>query len=245
VEKNLTNLQTNTNVADQAISSALLLADQAASLGAQGANSATTTLTRHQLALQVQSALGQVVSLSQTSIAGRYVFSGDADQNPSYQFDPTGPNGVIRLSTAQNTSQIQDPNGGLISTGLTAGQIFDPRNPDDTPSSNNLFASLNSLYQALNNDDTAGISAAITSIQQASTYVNTQQGFYAALQNRVTQGLGVASNLMLSLTSQIADINATDISEAAIQLTAGVTQYQAALAARSQVPHTSLFDYLK
>ena len=244
ISTNLTNLQTIATTADQSITSVLQLADQASSLGAQGAGSTATAQTRQQLAQQVQGILNEVVSLSQTAIGGRYVFGGDADRSPSYQIDPSSPTGVLRLSTALNTSQLQDPSGGLIPTGLTAGQIFDARNADDSVSPNNLFASLNSLYQALNNNDSAGITTAISSIQQAEGYVNTQQSFYGALENRLTQGLSLASNLQLSLTTQISAIRDTNVSEAAVQLTQGTTDYQAALEAESKVPQTSLFNFL-
>lgn len=245
VQTNLTNVQAIANAADQAITSSLQLVDQASSLGSQGASSTATAQTRQQLAGQVQSILSNVVSLSQTSFGGRYIFSGDTDQSPSYKIDPASPTGVTQLSAALNTSQVEDINGGLISTGLTAGQIFDARNPDGTPAPGNLFAALNSLYTALKNNDTSAIGAAISSLQQASQFVNTQQGFYGALQNRLTQGINTAASFSTSLTGQISSIRDTDISQAAILLTQGTTQYQASLEAESKVPQTSLFDYLR
>ncbi len=244
IQSNLTNVQASATSADQALTTTLQLADQAASLGAQGAGSTATSTTRQQLAQQVQAIFTQVLSISQTSLGGRYIFGGDSDTNPSYQADPANPNGVDRLSSALNTSPVEDTSGNLISTGLTAGQIFDHRNSDDSLAPDNLFAALTSLSTALNNNDTAGINTAIGSVQQASQYVNTQQSFYGALQNRLTSSLTTAQTLSVSLTSQISSIRDTDLSQAAIQLTQGTTEYQAALEAQSKVPHTSLFDYL-
>ncbi len=244
VQTNLTNVQTIANSSDQAITNALQLADQAVSLGSQAASSTASAQTRQQLSQQVQSILTNVVSISQTSLGGRYIFGGDTDRSPSYKMDPSSPTGVTRLSTAQNTSQVEDANGGMISTGLTAGQIFDARNSDDSPASGNMFASLNSLAQALAANDTQEIGTALSVVQQASNYVNSQQGFYGALQNRLTNGIATATSENLSLTTQISSIRETNISEAAIELTQGSTQYQAALEAQAKVPHTSLFDFL-
>ena len=244
VQTNLNGLQAGALAADNSITTILQLANQAASLGAQGANSSTTPQTRQQLAQQVQTVFNQVVSTSQTAIGGRYIFSGDNDQSPQYQIDAASANGVDQLSSALNTSQAQDTNGNTFSTGLTANQILDHRNPDNSYAPDNMFAALTSLYQSLNTNNTAGISSAITSLQQASAYVNVQQGFYGALENRITNSLNTATTQNNSLTSQIATIQDTNFAEAATQLTSGTTALQASLQAESKVPHTSLFDFL-
>jgi flagellar hook-associated protein 3 FlgL len=220
------------------------LTNQAASLGAEGADSTTTAQTRQQLAQQVQNIFDQVVSTSQTEVGGRYIFSGDDDQSPQYQVDPSSGNGVDQLTTALNTSQAQDTNGDTFPVGLTAAQIFDPRNPDNSYAPGNMFAALTSLYQSLNTDNSAGITSAIASLQTASAYVNTQQGFYGALENRVTNSLNTAATQNTSLTSQISAIEDTNFAEAATQLTEGQTALQAALQAQGKVPTTSLFDFL-
>lgn len=106
VQANLANVQTRANAADGAITGTLQLLDQASSLAAQGAGSGVSTQTRQQLADQVQSIFNQVLSLSQTAVNGRYIFSGDNDQSPSYGANPLSPNGVDRLSVALNTSQV-------------------------------------------------------------------------------------------------------------------------------------------
>ena len=244
IQTNLTNLQSSAVTADESLTSILQLANQAASLGTQGASTDTTPQIRQQLAAQVQTVFNQIVSTTQTSVAGRYIFSGDADQGPQYQVDSASGNGVDQLSDALNTSQAQDVNGNSFATGLTAAQIFDPRNADNSYASNNMFAALTSLYQSLNTNNTTGITTAISSLQSASAYVNVQQGFYAALENRITNSLSTATSQNTSLTQQISTIQDTNFAEAATQLTQGTTALQSALQARSKVPTTSLFDFL-
>jgi flagellin-like hook-associated protein FlgL len=244
VQTNLNNVQAGALAADSSLTSVLQLTNQAASLGAEGADSTTTAQTRQQLAQQVQTIFDQVVSTSQTEVAGRYIFSGDDDQSPQYQVDPSSGNGVDQLTTALNTSQAQDTNGNTFPVGLTAAQIFDPRNSDNSYAPGNMFAALTSLYQSLNTNDTAGITSAIASLQTASAFVNTQQGFYGALENRITNSLNTAATQNTALTSQISAIQDTNFAEAATELTEGQTALQAALQAQSKVPTTSLFDFL-
>ena len=243
VQANLTQAQNSAQTADQAISNALTLANQAESLGAQG-SSITTADSRQNLGQQVQAILQQMVSISQTAINGRYIFSGDADRAAQYQIDPSSPNGVDRLSTAANTQQVQDANGNSFATGLTAEQLFDHRNADDSFASDNMFAALTSLANALNNNDTDGINNALASLKSATSYLGGQQTFYGTLENRLTSSMATATSLNTSLTTQISQIRDTDLSQAAVQLTQGQTELQAALTAQSKVPHTSLFDFL-
>jgi flagellar hook-associated protein 3 FlgL len=244
IQTNLTNVQSSASEADSVLSNVLQLVDQAASLGTEGANTTETAQTRTELGQQVQSIFQQIVSASQTEIAGRYIFGGDADQSPSYQLDQWQGNGVDRLSAAANTSTVEDPNGATFSAGLTAGQIFDHRNYDDTYAPDNLFAALTSLTNALNNNDSNGITTALSSLQQAAAYVNTQQGFYGALEDRLTQALSTATTLGASITAQISNIQDTNVAQAAVELTQGQTDLQAALSAEAKVPPTSLFSYL-
>ena len=49
----------------------------------------------------------------------------------------------------------------------------------------NVFASLNSLRVGLLANDTAQITAASASVQQASDHLNTAQAFYGTVQNRI------------------------------------------------------------
>jgi flagellar hook-associated protein 3 FlgL len=244
VQTNLTNTQTIASSADQALTSVLQTVDQANSAAATGVSSTSDAQTRQILAQQVQTYLTQIVSLSQTAVGGRFVFGGDSDQTPSYQLDSSSANGVDQLSTGSATSLAEDSSGLLFQSGLTAQQIFDPRNSDGSFASGNLFAAMQSLYTALNNNDTAGIANAQASLSQAATYVNAQQGFYGAVQNRLTLALTTASNTSTSLAQQISDLRETDLSQALTQLTQGQTQLQSSLAAESKSPQTSLFNYL-
>ena len=87
IQSNLGLAQTDANAADSALGSAIQLMDQARVLGAQGANSTTDAGTRQSLAGQVESLLDQMVQTSQTTVQGRFIFSGDADGAPAYQVD--------------------------------------------------------------------------------------------------------------------------------------------------------------
>ena len=103
---------------------------------------------------------------------------------------------------------------------------------------------MNSLAVALQNNDQAGITAAVTSLQTASSYLNSQETFYGNTENRIASAITQISTENTSLQQQISNIRDTNEVQAALTLTSAETQQQAAMAAEAKRPNTSLFDFL-
>ena len=242
--KNLTNVQAGVNTSESTLESAVQLVQNAASTGAEGASGTATAASRQTLAQQIQGIQEQLVGLANTTAAGHYIFSGDQDTQASYQLNLNNPNGVNRLITPSSTRQIQDAEGNSFAVSETAQTIFDHRNADDSLAPDNVFAALNSLRVALNNNDTPGISTALDSLNTASAYLNTQLGFYGQVQNRVQAAVTDSQNQDVSLKSQISAIRDADLAQATLDLTSATTERQAALGAEAQIPRTSLFSFL-
>jgi flagellar hook-associated protein 3 FlgL len=244
IESNLTLAKTNANTADSALSSAAIMMDTAIQLASQGANSTQTADTRKSMALQVQSILEQMVSYSQTQVQGRYIFSGDQDQSPTYQVDLSAPNGVVQLSNAPATRQIQDPAGGSFPASRTAQQIFDDANSDGTPAADNVFAALNGLLTALNNNDQAAVANSIASLKQASNRLNNMDAFYGTVENRIEDATTFASKYDVQLQTEISNIQDADVATAATAMTQANIELQAAMQMQGKMPTSTLFNYL-
>jgi flagellar hook-associated protein 3 FlgL len=244
ITTNLSNVKTQVDTAESSLSSAVQFTQQALSLGSEGASSIQTASQRQILAQQVESIQSQLVGIANTTVSGKYIFSGDTSNAPSYQLNSTSATGVDRLVTTQATQQIEDTSGFSFPIGETAQNIFDHRNADDTVAGDNLFSAVNSLQVALANNDTAGIGTALTSLQAASNYLNQQQAFYGTVQDRVAASTTAAQSQNVSLTAQIGGIRDADLTAAATQLTTGETAETAAYSAEAKLPTTSLFSYL-
>jgi flagellar hook-associated protein 3 FlgL len=244
IESNLTQAQTDANSADTALSNAIDLLDSAVRLGTQGASDTQTAATRQAIAQQVESILDEMVSYSQTQVQGRYIFSGDQSQSPTYQVDLTAATGVDQLANAPATQQVEDPAGGSFAAAKAAGEIFDDRNPDGTPAADNVFSALNSLRTALLNNDQPGISNAVTALQQASDHVNSMEEFYGTVETRIQDATTFANNYDTQLTQQLSDKQDADMTSAAMALTQASTEMQAAMTMQGKTPHNTLFDYL-
>jgi flagellar hook-associated protein 3 FlgL len=244
VQTNLGLAQTDAQSADTVLSSAIQLLDSATQLGAQGANSTQTAESRAAMGSQVESLLSQMVSLSQTQVQGRYIFSGDSDQSPSYQLDLSAPNGVDQLSNAVSTRLVQDPAGGSFQASQTAQQIFDSRNADGTFASDNVFSALSSLRTALLNNDQAGVTSALSSVKLASTSLNSSQSFYGTVENRISAGTQYAQSYDTRLATELSSAQDADVTSDALILTQANTQLQAAFESQAKMPTQTMFSFL-
>lgn len=244
IQSNLELAKTDAEVADSALSSAIKLMDRALTLATQASNSTQDATTRQSTAQEVETLLEQMVSYSQTTVQGRYIFSGDQDGSPAYQLDLATASGVQQLSAAPATRQIEDPAGGSFPAALTAQQIFDSQNTDGSAAPDNVFAALNNLRTALLSNTQSNITSAIDSITQASTHLNSMEAFYGAVENRIQAATDFAANYGVQLQTQIGQKEDADVTTAAITATQTNTQLQAAFQMQAKMPHTSLFDFL-
>ena len=243
VQTNLGSAGTEVSAADTALQSVISLISQAQSLAAEGASSNVSAATRADLATSVTGLQAELVTLSQTQVNGRYIFSGDQDTQPAYQLDPTQPEGVQQLLTAPATRTITDASGTAIAVALTASQIFDPQSAG-APASGNTFAAVNDLLTALQNNDQAGIATAANELQSANDYVNQQLTFYGAAENRISDATTLAQKFQTQMTSDLGALQDTDIPTAAA-LSQEQLQMQAATSAEASILQMkSIFYYL-
>jgi len=244
VTTNLQTVQAQVSAGDSGIQSAIQLLQNAATLGAQGASSTTNPAGQVTLANQVQGLISQLVGIANTQVAGVYIFSGDQSGSPSYQVDTASPTGVDRLITPTNTEQVADPSGITFAYSQTAQALFDNRDASDIPTAQNAFAALSSLQSALQSGDSSAITQAISGVHAASAWLNQQAGFYGAAENRISSSLDLAQKFQLQTQTNLSTLQDANIPAETLQLTQATTDMDAALAAQSKQPTTSLFDYL-
>lgn len=246
VSSNLGRVKSEVDTAESSVQSAVLLLQQALTIGTQGGSTLDSTIAqRPVLAEQIQHLQEQLVAIAGTTVEGRYIFSGDADGAASYAINLSAANGVDRLSTPAATRQVQGPDGSSFKVAQTAGEIFDHRNPDDTLANDNVFLALNSLRLALQSNDSAAITAAVSRIQGSADYLNQKLASYGTAQTQIASAIDSAEKLNVQWKVRLGELRDTDQTAAILEMTQAQTGAQAALSAQAQRPRTSLFDYLK
>jgi flagellar hook-associated protein 3 FlgL len=256
IQSNLALAKTDADTAEAALNSAGKLMDQALTLAAGAANFSQTAAGRQTLAAQVVALQQQMVSYSRTAVAGRYIFSADQDTVPAYALDLTTNTGAVKLGGGLATRQVEDPAGGSFAVSMSAQEIFDTRTTadivgddgsvtkTDVPAEDNIFAALNGLRVALLNNDAAAIGASVTSIRKASDHLSVALAFYGNVQSRIESATNFAQEYGNRLQGEIGQKEDADVTSAAIELSQGNLQLQAAFQMQAKLPRTSLFDFL-
>lgn len=242
-QENLSMVGPLVDSAGSAIQQAIQVLDTATSLAAEASGSTSSASQRLQIAPQVQAILQQLVSLSQTSMNGQYIFSGDQSGAPAYAMNAAG-DGVQQLMQPGPPGQVRDANGVPLSIGLTAQQIFDDRDVNGDPTPDNVFAAVSGLLASLQNDDSSGIQTALTNLKTAGAHLNDQSSFYGAAHNNISAASNSAAMTQTQLVQQLSNAQDADVAQASLDLNFALTNEQAAMAAQAQNRPQSLFDYL-
>ncbi len=240
---NLNRVQTEVNAADNALTTAVQLLDKITQVVGQGLSSSTAQ-ERLKFAQQATDLQGQLVSLTSTTVEGRYIFDGGTGASTPYRPSPAAVNGAVRLSTVPATRQVQDSAGNSFQFAHSAQDIFDQRDSADLPTATNIFAAIGGAIAALNANNPAAIATSIDLLHGASEYLGGQQTFYGTVQDRLSVSTSGAQSQDVSLQTQIGSIRDADLTEASLELNRSTTEQQASLAAKSKSQVRSLFDYL-
>ncbi len=240
IRANLSRVRETVNTSEQALQSALLSMDRAASLASQGASGTSDATRRRLIAIEVEGLIGHMISLSNTRFDGRYVFGGTRDDRPPYVLDMTRANPAGDYQGTETALEIRDPRGSQFSYAHNAREIFDHPDP-----SRNVFAALVSLRAALLSDDSARIETALASIRTASEHLNGELHYVGVVQGRLAEAVDFSHKQEFNLKTALSEIEDTDLTAAILELKQARHQQEAALAAKGTAPRTSLFDYLK
>jgi flagellar hook-associated protein 3 FlgL len=240
INSNLGQVSTEVNTAQSSLQSAVTLLTRAESLGTQGATDTASPTTRDDLAGELGSILQELVATADTSVGGRYIFSGDSDQTAPYSIDVTQvPPVISAYQGSASTRQVQSPDGTTFSVALSGQQIF-----DSADATTNIFSSITNLMQGLlNNDDTA-INSSISDLQNSNTYLNQQLAFYGTVQDRISDAQTFGQNYTTQLQTQLSGVEDANEAESITNLTQAQTELQAALQSEGSLPKTTLFDFL-
>lgn len=237
---NLGRVQTEVSSAEQAINNATSLMDSARQIATEGANGTTTIPTRTQLAGQVKDIITEIFGLTNTTVEGRYVFSGNNDQTaPFASVDLSAANGLGTYQGSNNSRTIEHPNGSTFSVSLTASEIF-----DHGGASTSVLQSLTSLYNNLINNNVASLATDEANIQASSSYLSGQQERYGQIQIQVADGLTFQAKQSVQLSAQLSNTQDADTTAAITNMQQASLSVQAALQAQAALPKKSLFDFL-
>lgn len=231
--RNITQANSNLNVADTTLSDIQGLLNQAKSLGISAANGTYNADDRQTFAAQLQQIRDQLIQLANTKVGDRYLFGGNDTVNPPY--DASSPDSAVFQGN-------DDPYQVAIGDGLTL---------DVHVSGESAFAAtadpvvvLNALINGLNNNDTSAASQSLDSLDQCMTQVSNVQSSVGITLNRLDATSSHLSDLKLNIQSALSDTEDADYTQTITDLTMQQSAYEASLAAAAKIVQPTLLDYL-
>jgi flagellar hook-associated protein 3 FlgL len=224
------------NASESALSQTMDLVGRAREIAVLMNSDSQNAETRDAAAVEVGHLLDQAISLGNTQLTGRYVFSGFETATAPFTKITVGGVETAQYNGDTNDFQVQigkDEN-------LTAG-----RNGQTVLMDSGLFSTLGGLKKALEDNDWGGIDTQLGNLTSVEDYLNNQIADVGARQNRAQVKENILAQFQLQLQDQLSQAQDTDIAEVMIQLSAKQLTYQAALAAAARVNEMSLLNYMK
>jgi flagellar hook-associated protein 3 FlgL len=237
IGQNLSRVKTEVDAAEQALELAETLLERARVYGAAGASGTATAQQRAVLAGQVGGLLEQLVAISNTTVEGRFIFSGDTDGSAAFRLDSawTPPYGSYLGSGATREALLAD--GSRVRTSRSGAEVFDAAGAS-------VFAAIEALRSALASGNGAAIETVVAGLETPSDHLRNMHAIYGSAQARVNDGIDTAAKRELQYRSQLGALEDADLALSVVEFQQAKLQRETALQARAQMGRKTLFDYL-
>ncbi|HKR49800.1 MAG TPA: flagellar hook-associated protein FlgL [Pseudonocardiaceae bacterium] len=217
---------------ESTLTSTSSLLSRARDLTLQALNTGTSSAqTSEALKTEIGQIRDSLIAYANTKYLDRPVFggttAGDAAYNSSGVY--VGDGGETKRTVGA---------GSKVRVDTTGPQAF---GDGDTQ----VFAVLKSISDSIDSGDRTKLTEGLNNLDKAAILVRTAVSDVGARYNRITQMKDSAENRLLSVTSQLSDIEDIDLPKTIMEMQLQQTSYQAALAASAKVIQPSLIDFLR
>ncbi len=209
---------------------------QLKSVAVRGASDSMTAGDRQNLASQVDSIKGIIMSEANTNVNGKYLFGGTNVQKAPFYTDATQTGGVGDNS---NTSELKTK----ISDNVEINYSFTGKELRNT-SAGDLFGVLDNLKTALQNNDTTAINNSLDSVGKALDHVTNLTSRIGDTINRMQFTSKQYDTMKVDQKGQLSDLVDTDYAQALSKIQQYQISYQAALSAHAKITQMSLLNYM-
>jgi flagellar hook-associated protein 3 FlgL len=200
----------------------------------QGLNSTSTAEAREALAVEVDNIRATLLGEANSKFMGRPVFGGTTPGDVAYD----GDTGTYKGNDGRTTRTV-GPNA-KVRIETSGPEAFGAEGSDTQ-----LFTVLKEISDNLRDGDSAALNTSLKNLDSAHELLKSTLSDVGARYNRVTQMKQSAEDHLLSVSSQLSDIEDVDLPKAIMELQIQQTSYQAALAATAKVIQPSLIDFLR
>jgi flagellar hook-associated protein 3 FlgL len=222
------------NTVGNALTQSSALINRTRDLTLQGLNSGATTVgSREALAVEIDNIREQLIGHANSTYLGRPVFGGTTAGEVAYRADGSyaGDAGAVERTVGT---------GVKVRVDVSGPEAFGADGSDAQ-----LFTVLADISKALRDNDTTALGDGLKNLDAAGEILKGAMSGAGARYNRVEQMRDTAQDRMLTLKSQLSDVEDIDLPKTIMEMQLQQTAYQAALAASAKVIQPSLIDYLR
>jgi flagellar hook-associated protein 3 FlgL len=220
------------NTIDSTLNSTSTLVNRARDLTVRGLSSGSSDANSNEaLAAEIDQIKQSLVGYSNTQYLGRPVFGGTTTGSVAY--DPSG----AYLGDAGQTTRTVGENS-KVRVDTTGPEAF---GTGDTQ----LFTVLQGISDSIRSGDTTALGENLKKLDTAGNNMKNALSDVGARYNRIDQMKQSAQDRLLSVTSQLSDVEDVDLPKTIMDMQLQQTSYQAALAASAKVIQPSLIDFLR
>lgn len=219
---------------ETALSTIQGLVSDAKSLAVQMSSATTSPSSRTFVATDIQNKLEEIVSLANTEMNGRYVFSGSKTEIAPFTLEADN---TVTYNGDSSPFIVKIGRNASVEIGSDGSEVFQS-------STSNIFETLNDLKRALAANDVPGIQNAIDVLGDDIDFLAGKISDLGTKNARMDAKSKIYQDLKLSNTDRLSQIEDADMASAIMELKSKEVAYQAALTAASKILNMSLMDYM-
>jgi flagellar hook-associated protein 3 FlgL len=199
----------------------------------QALNQSNTDQSREALAVEIDNIRASLVGEANSKFMGRPVFGGTTPGDAAYS------TAGVYIGNDGQTTRTVGPNA-KVRIEASGPEAFGAEGSDSQ-----LFAVLSEISRNIRDNDEGKLDLSLGNLDSAHDLLKATLSDVGARYNRVTQMKQSSEDHLLSVSSQLSDIEDVDLPKAIMELQIQQTSYQAALAATARVIQPSLIDFLR
>lgn len=230
-EKNIDSGLSYLNIAENVLTGAEDVIVNIHELAISQATDTANADTRKNTAIVVQELYNELLSVANTKLDRKYVFSGYRTETAA--FDSMG----VYQGDA-NRYRIKIGAAAYETIGITGDTVFAGSGVD-------IFRTVSDLVVALNSNNASGIRSSLDGLDSALRQVSDTVSEIGGRVIRLEASKTSLADLKLDLTETLSSLEDADMTKVVSQYQLGQTALEAALKASSRFLETSIFDYIR
>jgi flagellar hook-associated protein 3 FlgL len=242
-QKNAEEADTLLKMTDSALAEIADLVRSARDCGLAGSTGTADEAMREALAKSVDQMLQAVVRAANGERAGRFIFAGYKTNAAPFAFDAAS-DPPVTYSGDSGVSYFEVGRSSTVAVNLPGDEIFNMGGTAD-PSLEDLFATLNSLKEALLSGDTGAMQTSLSVIDEHLSRILNLRAEVGARQQGLELAMNRLSDTDFSLRESLSSTEDADLSKVLVELQSQQNVYQATAAVAALLGRLGLLEFMR